>query len=767
MHWQPLYWTATYWILVAAIIALLIAARRIAISEKTAKWWLLALRGGVLLGLVVLLINPIDRRETILPPRPPAVSLLVDCSQSMTLGVERSRMDDVKQTIDKVTRKVQSTHPMKFSMYRFGRHLAKVPNLTALNANDDASLLGDALERLPSRLAGDQPRAVVLFSDGAVPTEPQLQTLSSAYRDLNVPIHVVLPQQQEILGDIAITQLAIPPRVASGDEATVRAVIDSRGFDGQRVVVSIRPADRPNAAALTTLPIMLHDGPTPCELVVTADSSMSQLELQIPVLQGEAVGSNNRIPFRLIDRDPRLKVLYMEGNPGKAYEALQDAVQEDPDIECVSIVVDNVHASRPRLKQVDHPSRGYPATRTELFGFDVVICSDIPRRAFTQEQIDWTVEWVGKRGGGFAMVGGIQSFGSGRWDRTEWEQLIPFDMAGHRDHLAQRFEVEVPVDAESHPIWRLFDDPKQNHAAIQAMPQFTGTNLISRVKPAATLLGHTRNPLLRVGIMPVFACQTYGRGRTFAMSTDTTEAWGQYFESQWGVGDNRYYRKFWRNVARWLAENSQASQRRLLVRCDRVIYSQNDPIQVVVEAFDKQLNPTTDYRLTVRLQADELTSSDPPALSTIPSDVIDLQPDVSLQRYSGSIQAELPSSDKSSSPMQTIHLVVTAWLADKQVASESIELQLLHQSEEWLKPQSQPETLQLVAESSGGSILTSDDDLMRLLRSYDSAPGERLIHTVPLWDRPWIWVGLLSGLVVDWVLRRRHAATDHKVILNH
>ncbi|MCM2372765.1 glutamine amidotransferase [Aporhodopirellula aestuarii] len=767
MHWQPLYWTATYWILVAAIVALLIAARRIAISEKTAKWWLLTLRGVVLLGLVVLLINPIDRRETILPPQPPAVSLLVDCSESMTLGVGRSRMDDVKKTIDTVTREVQSTHPMRFSMFRFGRHLAKVPNLTALNANEDASLLGDALERLPSRLAGDRPRAVVLFSDGAVPTEPQLQTITSAYRDLNVPIHVVLPQQQEIRGDIAITQLAIPPHVASGDVATVRAVIDSRGFDGQRVIVSIHPADRPNAAALTTLPLTLHDGPTPCELVVTADSSLGDLVLQVPVFDGEAIDSNNGIPFRLTDRERKLKVLYLEGTSQGAYAELRDALQEDPEIQCTAIVVNDQYANRPSLQRIDDPYRGYPTTRTELFEYDIVICSDISSRAFTPEQIAWTVELVDKRGGGFVMIGGYTSFGSGGWDRTAWEQLIPFDMTNRRDYLNQPFQVDVPTEAQSHPIWKLLDDPQRNRSAVESMPQFTGTNLIARVKPAATLLGQTQAPLSKVGVMPIFACQTFGRGRTFAMSTDTTEGWGRYFESQWGVGDNRYYRKFWRNVARWLAENSQASQRRLLVRCDRVIYSQNDPIQVVVEAFDKQLNPTTDYRLTARLQSDKLTSSDPPALSTIPSDVIDLQPDVSLQRYSGSIQAELPSSDKSSSPMQTIHLVVTAWLADQQVASESIELQLLHQSDEWLNPQSQPETLQLVAESSGGSILTSADELTRLLRSYDSAPGERLIHKVPLWDRSWVWIGLLSGLVVDWVLRRRHAATDHQVILNH
>ena len=49
------------------------------------------------------------------------------------------------------------------------------------------------------------------------------------------------------------------------------------------------------------------------------------------------------------------------------------------------------------------------------------------------------------------------------------------------------------------------------------------------------------------------------------MATDTTRDWGMDFERIWGEGDNRYFRKFWRNVVKWLAENSAGSNRRLQV----------------------------------------------------------------------------------------------------------------------------------------------------------------------------------------------------------
>ena len=257
---------------------------------------------------------------------------------------------------------------------------------------------------------------------------------------------------------------------------------------------------------------------------------------------------------------------------------------------------------------MDDPSRGYPTTREELLSFDVVICSDIARAAFTAEQLDWTVELVAKRGGGFAMVGGHTSFGSGGWDRTALDGMIPIDMSGDgpgrgSQYYDGAFQVVVPPEAETHPIWRIVDDPLKNRQVLDRMPQFYGTNLTDRLKPASTVLGSSDRPL--AGLVeytpqravsrtskgkavapkppsgtPIFTVQPYGKGRSFAMSTDTTVAWGTDFERIWGEGDNRYFRKFWRNVVTWLAENSAGSNRRLQISTDKIIYRPGQPILV-------------------------------------------------------------------------------------------------------------------------------------------------------------------------------------------
>ena len=86
------------------------------------------------------------------------------------------------------------------------------------------------------------------------------------------------------------------------------------------------------------------------------------------------------------------------------------------------------------------------------------------------------------------------------------------------------------------------------------------------------------------------------------MSTDTTVDWGADFEKIWGEGDNRYFRKFWRNVVRWLAENSAGTNRRLRTEVDKIIYRPGQPIMVTAQAFDEQARPADSYRVVARLR---------------------------------------------------------------------------------------------------------------------------------------------------------------------
>lgn len=755
-EWSRPYPLLVYLLLVAGLIAALLIARRYAASERLKSWLLFVPRVIVLAALLLILLNPVRLAKNQLPPRPANVMYLVDCSRSMALDRPISRIDQAKVAIYDAGRRLPENEQPRIQLFGFGGSLAAAPSVPQLQATESATELQAALELLPSRFGQDLPKAVVLFSDGAVEATGGLAETAAAYRGMNVPVHVFPLGDRGIRGDVAIEALVVPRRVEPGTKVPVRTTIRSRGFRDERTVVQVRSADNPQSPPLASLPITLSDGSQPVELVVEVAARMGKLVIETTPLPGEAIAENNRVPFQIGAGDRKIRVLYMEGTLGEEYRWIHQALTEDPDIECLSMVVDGQYVARPRLMRIGDPYRGFPTTREELFEFDVVICSDISQGAFTREQLDWTAELVAERGGGFVMIGGHTSFGSGNWDQTAWDKLIPVDMTGGTagaGYFNEAFGVTVPDDALDHPIWRLLEDAEQNRAAIGRMPQLLGTNLITRLKPAATLLGQTNRPLPSVGVMPVFACESYGRGRTFAMASDSTAYWGTYFESQWGEGDNRYFRKFWRNVIRWLSENSIAGSKRLLVETDKIIYRPGELIQISAVAFDEAYRPTTNYTLSAQLKfpASQNSSS---AAAMIPLPAVKAQ-----QRYASEMTAVLPplvaAPDKEFSTLHVAQLEIAAFHQQQEIARTVLDVQLLEDSRELLDTAPQPTTMQEIATTSGGRVLQSANDLATTLSEYRSTPGEVLVHRSPLWDRSLFWTFLLVVLGVEWTLRRR------------
>jgi uncharacterized membrane protein len=462
----------------------------------------------------------------------------------------------------------------------------------------------------------------------------------------------------------------------------------------------------------------------------------------------------------------------MEGTGGAEYRWVRDALVEDKDIECVALVADQQYIQRPRLTRVDDSYRGFPATREELLQFDCVICSDISVGAFTREQLDWTVELVDKRGGGFMMIGGHTSFGAGGWDQTAWDQLIPADMQGGvigRGWSYHTFRVRIPPEALAHPIWKIVEDPEKNRKVLEAMPPFHGTNFMQRLKPAATLLAESSSPIPQAGIMPIFAVQTYGRGRTFAFAPDTTADWGRDFESTWGEGDNRYFRRFWRNTVRWLCENSTVGDKRLQVETDRVIYRPGQPIQVTARAYDEQLKETVDYQLVAQFKDQLGGDVNRTAVPLVPSSSGDTYAgEFDGQDLTGLDGSDVPNgtarspgegntsmaSDGSGAMLSMREIEVVATDNDTEIARATAQVLVLPDMRELIQPRARSDELEKLAEATGGKLLRGSSDVVALLKEMRSTPGDAIVSRQPRWDSPWLWLLMIGLLTAEWVMRR-------------
>jgi uncharacterized membrane protein len=743
-------------LLAFGVAVVLFLAFGFATARSARSAGLVAFRAAALGVLALILLNPVRVGQAKRAGPLPSAIFLIDQSRSMSLESPTSRAQAVEQIIGRCDALLPAERRPNIQKYGFGRELVALSKSEKFPRSDaDETRLAQALEQLPSRMGSTLPFGVFVFSDGRSTESVSAETIGHAYKTLGVPIHVVPVGDPRISGDVAVQDIDAPRHARPGTRVPVRITLRSRGYAGERAELSIRAAAEPKGDPLATLPITLSDGEQAQELVVEADRAKGALFAQVNPMPHEAIATNNRVAFQIMPRESKLRVIYMEGTPPPEYHFIQDALEEDPDIDCASLYVDDQYTAQPLLRRVDEPSRGFPSTREELLSYDVVICSDIARAAFTPEQLAWTVELVSKRGGGFVMIGGHTSFGAGGWDQTVWDGIIPVDMNGRgrasSPYFNGSFGVRIPPQAAEHPIWRIVDDPIRNRQVLAQMPMFTGTNLIDRLKPAATTLGVSNGPLPGSGVVTVFSCQSFGRGRTFAMATDSTVGWGRDFEKNWGEGDNRYFRKFWRNVVRWLTENCDGRNRRLRVETDKVIYRPGQDIQIRTKAYDDKLVETDQYRVASRLRLpseDESQPFDPSAVNLVPQ----LQEPI----YTGRIPAPAASEllENPGSTLQKRVLDVAAFDGEQMVARSSLELQLIDDPAEFRDPRPESSLLSGLAASTGGSVVRSAEDLSSLLGRHLDASTKMIVIRQPMWDTPLLWLlflGLWSG---EWILRR-------------
>jgi uncharacterized membrane protein len=426
------------------------------------------------------------------------------------------------------------------------------------------------------------------------------------------------------------------------------------------------------------------------------------------------------------------------------------------------------------LVRSDERGRGLPETPSELFAYDAIILSNVPREALSDQHLAWIDEWIARRGGGLCMVGGPNSFASGQWNETPVGKMLPVElMPAARDWDESITALQAVATEITHPIWHITSDEAQNRALLQSLPQFQGHNRIGPVKQAAEVLARSNSPGAGGEGIPAIAVQPYGRGRTMAMTTAITRRWANEFTQSWGGPDARYYKKFWRNVIYWLTENSSIGRRRLLAQADKLLYRPGEPIVLRARTFDENAAPTLEYRVAVTVEprsASDAASDNSPLLrpegAPRPAGgggrLLPWSEEFDLVRQAGdtSYGATLPIADAKSlgpgvSLTQGLRIELTAYENNTQVDSTSVDVQVLDDPTEQQNPLPDHELLRRIARQSGGSVLHGAKDLAGMIERLPRNTGPSTVKMTPAWSQAWVLLLLIGLLTIEWVWRRR------------
>jgi hypothetical protein len=305
-----------YLVLAVVLAGLLVLAFRFGVSPIARSKTVIALRAAALGVLVLILLNPVRVEQVERTGPPPSAIFLIDESRSMSLEAPISRAQAVEQMIRDGDAQVPPDRRPLIQKYGFARELYAISESDeGPRPSGDLTLMGLALEQLPSRFEKELPTGVFVFSDGRATDLESLKAIGPAYRALGVPIHVVPVGDARTAGDVAVQDVDAPRDARPGTRVPVRVTLRSRGYAGKRTELSITSKSDREPAVLATLPVTLTDGAQAHDLVIEADQAKGDLAVEVAPLPGEAIAGNNVVPFQINARDPKLRVIYMEGSP--------------------------------------------------------------------------------------------------------------------------------------------------------------------------------------------------------------------------------------------------------------------------------------------------------------------------------------------------------------------------------------------------------------------------------------------------------------------
>lgn len=720
--------------------------------DARARTVLLALRLLALAVITACLLNPLVAVSA--PRSRGEVRVLVDASTSMGIGDAlggRTRWQSAVELARDLREAVASQGRFEPRLYPFGMALGAAAKTLPEKPDQPRTNIPAALLDALSLPSPSSPAALFVVTDGASNVPQSTEALAERLRRAAVPVYVALVGASEPSPDVVIEHVSNVRKVALKTHVTVTVDLRARNLPKPAATEARLLCD---GAVVGRRPLELGDGTTRVEFEFVPDKrGMLPCRVEVDPVEGELTSANNVETFS-IDCDRRqLKVLYMEGSQYRRenqtlweYQFLVQALEEDPDIRVTPLFKDDVGAARKAgVYWIRHPEHGFPRTRKDLYQYDVIISSDIDIEYFTPQQLRDTVDFVGRRGGGFIMIGGYTAFGAGGYDESIIDRILPVDMKGRADGYFEDYETQFPIrltpEGLRHPVCRIDPDPVKNLQIWSGMPKLGGFNYVERAKDLATVLGVHPSRMNEHGNYVLLAVQQYGRGRTMAFTSDTTAGWGEKFETEWGdKGDNRYYRKFWQNAVRWLAAyRIDEAPRPLLLRVDTNQYTPGDTVRIEARVFDEDYDPTDEAQVTAAVRGPDGALS-----SVVFSPVAG-----SKGRYETSLTA-----DRAGPYM----VRAEARLGERLLGDDSLSFLCGDSFLELKDYDADRGLLDRLAEASGGRVFGPGETAQALeaARALRAGPPARAGALRSAWDH-WLVLGCLCAcLCSEWWLRRRH-----------
>lgn len=557
------------------------------------RWVCLGLKALGLLALVFCLLEPLWSGQR---ARPGAnlFAVLADNSQSLRVkdrGATRTRGDVLRDWLNPQRAPWLAALEANFELrrYLFDSRLQSSSAFAELAFDGRSTSLGGALRTLEERYRGRPLAGVLLFTDG------NATDLRGPALDLKglPPVYPVVLGSQDPIQDLALQQVAVTQTAFEDAPVSIQADVTAAGYRNRPVSAQLLDRSGKRVAEQTlrprrdldTLAFRFQWRPETPGLSyyrVRLQASPEPQSPDAPAFSEEATLANNSRVV-VVDRGHGpYRILYVAGRPNWEFKFLNRAVQADDQIQLAGLI--RVAKREPKFEFIGRPGEtsnplfrgfgnqapedierydqpvlvrlntrdefelrgGFPSTPEQLFAYHAVILDDLEASFFTPDQALLLQQFVSERGGGLLMLGGLESFQQGRYQRTPIGDLLPVYLDRAEDSKPPGpLHFQLSREGWLQPWARLRDNEADEKVRLQDMKPFQVLNRVREAKPGASVIASVTDEAGKS--YPALAVQRFGHGRSGAVLIG--DLW------RWGLRDSQAHQdldKAWRQLMRWL-----------------------------------------------------------------------------------------------------------------------------------------------------------------------------------------------------------------------
>ncbi len=744
-QWGFSYWTVGLMILALSVLLLLVYRHRLLYLKGKSGWTLLTLRCSFFLLLFLLTMRPglvLSR----LVPKENLLAVLVDNSRSMGLPTELNQPrgqtalelfngeSDFQEALDE---------RFYVRLFRFDSRIQRVEESLDLDWQGDQTNIVSGLEGVLAETKNLPLAGILLFTDGSDNSYRDLQEVLTELKARQIPVHTIGLGPESLKQDVEITHVSAPRVSIPGTISVARVTFRQSGFGGSRGRLEVREG---NSLVKTQEVHFPRDSETFTVdvKIIPKSEGIRSYNFSLAPLEGEEIQENNSRSTIIAVQNLAARVLYVEGHPRWEYKFIRRAMSEDKNVRLVTLLrtaLNKFH--RQGIEEETTLATGFPAEREELFEYQGIIFGSVESSFFSYHQMELVRDFVGKRGGGFMMLGGSASFGAGRYQNTPIEEILPVWLQDSDEDSVDSEPVYVQGESRlklteqglRHPALQLSLAEDPSISEWDDVPFLTDWNVVREIKSGATVLARVddfSSVNSSLPEVPLVVFQRYGRGHTLALLTGSSWRW-QMLEDH----EDQKHETFWRQILRWLVNSAKDP---ITLETKREVYSQNELVDIRAEVNDKAFNRINDARVQATITSPSGETFELP-----------LQWDA---RDDGVYRGQLAPQEDGFYVVE-IEVESSAFGEDESPPQAKTSFLTSTGTREYFEAFQKRDFLEKLAQETGGNYYTVSD--------VESLPEEILytesqtsiVEVLDLWDMPFNLLLLMALLFGEWILRKR------------